>query len=222
MSAERYPLSWPVGWKRTPANERQRASFAKSRVDAVEERNYQTGATTTRKVRRPQALNSTDASERLEYQLDALGASDAVLSTNQRLTLSGRPASNQSEPVDPGAAVYFRFKKQELCLACDRWTRVADNIAALAAHIDAIRRQDRYGVGSVEQAFAGYQALPAKGQTWRTTLGFSHVEIVDAAMVERAFRERAKSAHPDIAGGSHDAMASLTAAKAEALQELRS
>jgi hypothetical protein len=33
---------------------------------------------------------------------------------------------------------------------------VADNIAAIAAHIDAIRRQDRYGVGTLDQAFAGY------------------------------------------------------------------
>ena len=34
-----------------------------------------------------------------------------------------------------------------------------DNIAALAAHIRAIRSVENYGVGTLEQAFRGYQSL---------------------------------------------------------------
>jgi hypothetical protein len=32
MSAERYPLSWPTGWKRTVPAARQRATFAKGTI----------------------------------------------------------------------------------------------------------------------------------------------------------------------------------------------
>lgn len=223
MNAQRYPLTWPTGWKRTPPNERGAAPFAKSLAGERKEQTWQDGRwqEVTKKVRRSVELNSGDAAERLEYQLNALGATDAILSTNQKLRLDGRPTVRDGEPSDPGAAVYFRLKQRDLCLACDRWNRVADNIAALAAHIDAIRRQDRYGVGSLDQAFAGYAALPAKGSTWRTTLGFPPDAVVTVADVELAFRARARTAHPDVEGGSHDAMTSLTSAKTEALSELR-
>jgi hypothetical protein len=116
--------------------------------------------------------------------------------------------------------VYFKLKGQDRVLACDVWTRVADNLTAIAHHIDAIRAIDRYGVGNLEQAFAGYTALPAKGQTWRTTLGFAPDQPVTREEVDAAFRERARSAHPDAEQGSHDAMASLTEARLEARKEL--
>lgn len=219
-AADRYPLTWPVGWLRTQPADRKRATFGKSVTVERQEKNWQTGHVDTIRAKRSVALGSGDAAERLEYQLEALGASEMILSTNQRLRLDGRPRANEVEPADVGAAVYFRLNRKDHVLACDKWDRVADNIAALAAHVDAIRRIDRYGVGSLEQAFAGYQALPAKGQTWRTTLGFAPDEAVDVDMVNRAFRERARGAHPDAPNGSHDAMASLTQAKTEALQEL--
>jgi len=80
---------------------------------------------------------------------------------------------------------------------------------------------DRYGVGTLDQAFAGYAALPAKGSTWRTTLGFAPDERVSSDQIESAFRARARTAHPDIEGGSHDAMAALVTARQEGLAELR-
>lgn len=222
MSADRYPLTWPQGWKRTPAGARERAAFSKSMAATKTERVWQNGQwqDVTRKVRRALDLSSGDAAERLEYQLTALGASDGILSTNQRLRLDGRPRQNEGEPADPGAAIYFRFNKQDRVLACDKWDRVADNIAALAAHIDALRRIDRYGVGDLNQAFAGYAALPAKGSTWRTTLGFAPDETVTPEMISEARRRRAREAHPDVQGGSHDAMASLNVAVDEGLREI--
>jgi hypothetical protein len=122
--------------------------------------------------------------------------------------------------ADPAVAVYFRLHNADRVLACDAWTRVADNLAAVAAHVEAIRAIERYRVGTVDQAFAGYAALPPKGSTWRTTLGFTPDQIVTPEEVDRAFRERARDAHPDAGRGSHDAMASLTVARQEARAEL--
>lgn len=211
----RYPLSWPTGWPRTDRYKRQRASFARS------QKAYDTNTQQTVYAGK-KSLTVFDAIKRLSGELGRLGAVNEILSTNVETRLDGLPRSNQSEPSDPGAAVYFKLKGKDIALACDKWSRVADNIAALAQHIDALRRIDRYGVGRLEQAFAGYAALPSRGSTWRTTLGFAPDQSVSRAQIDAAFRERSRTAHPDVQGGSHDAMASLSAAKIEALQEVAS
>lgn len=196
----RYPLSWPANWGRTLRAKRRRASFRSGQ----------------------QAMTVSGGLRRLLAELGRLGVrdGDVVISTNVPVRLDGLPYSMARDPDDSGVAVYFRLKQQDRVLACDAWTRVADNLTAVAQHIDALRRIDRYGVGTLEQAFAGYQALPAKGQTWRTTLGFAPDAQVAMEAVERAFRERLKSAHHDAPGGSNDAMASLNLARAEAVAEL--
>ena len=217
MNTQRYPLAWPTGWKRTRAYDRRRADFSTQKKTPM----TQNGQVSVRVERR--SLTVSDALRRLLGELHRLGVSDgdAIISTNVPVRLDGLPYSGSREPDDPGVAVYFRLKRQDRVLACDTWNRVADNLAAVAQHIDALRRIDRYGVGTLEQAFAGYAALPAKGSTWRTTLGFAGDEALDAERIERAFRERAKAAHPDVIGGSHDAMASLNEARREGLAEVR-
>lgn len=189
---QRYPLSWPTGWRRTPSGQRRHASF----------------------TRAGRALTMADAIQRLSGELSRLGAAREVLSTNVETRLDGLPRSGQPEPGDPGAAVYFELRKKPIALACDKWRRVADNVAAIAQHIDALRRIDRYGVGTLDQAFAGYAALPANtAAAWRDVFGFGETEAVTWATVEDRFRSMAKTAHPD-AGGSDLEMARLSEAKA--------
>lgn len=214
MSATRYPLAWPTGWRRTSANLRQPGRFGTEKIVGPPENSW----------KRREAVSIATALMRLDEELRRLGVLDGdwLVSSNLRTRIDGLPYSNQQEPFDIGVAVYFRIGRNgtDMVLACDRWTRTADNIAAIAGHIKAIRAIDRYGVGSIEQAFAGYQALPAKGATWRTTLGFDPDEAVSLTDVDEAYRARAREAHPD-AGGSHDAMSSLNAARDEAREELR-
>lgn len=190
--AQRYPLSWPVGWKRTHPHYRRRAPF----------RSHGGGFTNR--------LSVAQASDRLERELNLLKATDPLLSTNVRLGLRGAPLSSQGEPSDTGAAVYCKIDGKPICFASDKWDRVADNIAAIAQHIDALRRIDRYGVGRMERAFAGYAALPPSTEEWYVVLGLTPYATLD--QVEEAFKKLAKDAHPD-AGGSHEAMSRLTAAR---------
>lgn len=196
----RFPLEWPLGWPRTVPGRRQRAAFA-------------TKATVDRRV------TTTMATQRLETQLDAMGAEGPTLSTNVSLNLRGVPRS-ESEPADPGAAVYFRFKGRATVFACDRFDRVADNIAALAAHVDALRRVERYGVGTIEQALAGYKALPAdSAANWRAVFGFQAGDRPQRAALDSRFRELARDKHPD-RGGTDEGMAHLNRARDFALEEL--
>ncbi len=198
--ADRYPLSWPIGWKRTTRYNRKRANFSSNKLP----------------------LSVSGGLRRLLAELGRLGVreGDCIVSTNVPTRLDGLPYSNSREPDDSGVAVYFRLKKQDRVLACDTWQRVADNLAAIAQHIDALRRIDRYGVGTLEQAFAGYTALPAKGETWRAALGFGPDEPVTADRIEEAFRAKARVLHPDVPGGSHDAMTVITGARVDAHAEI--
>jgi hypothetical protein len=110
------------------------------------------------------------ARERLQREIDLLGGADAILSTNVELRLDGRPRSDRAEPPDAGVAFYFRLNGKPIVLACDKWDRVADNITAIAKHIEAMRGMDRWGVGNKAQAFAGYEALPAPEQWWQVRI----------------------------------------------------
>jgi hypothetical protein len=211
QDATRYPLAWPTGWKRTSS--RRRATFHRQ-VRAVDP----TNGTITRNAAR-RALTLADACERLSAELRRLGATHEVLSTNLSVRLDGRPRSGQPEPTDPGAAVYFRLRGQDRCLACDTWTRTADNVAAVAGHIAAIRTVERYGVGTIDQAFSGYAALPpapAPHEWWRPLQVSPNATL---EQVEEAFHRLARTHHPDV-GGQQDLMQALTLAREQARQAL--
>lgn len=206
LAAEAYPLAWPVGWRRTAAEERKRGRF---------------GAVVSG-LRRE--LSIAEGRDRLLDELDALGADAVVVSTNAPTRRDRRDgwvvSGSAANPKDPGAAVYFRLPDGPHVLACDRWDRLADNLAAIAAHVEALRGIDRWGVGSLAQAFAGYKALTAMGERppWWRVLGFA-TEPRDLGAVERRWRELIREHHPD-AGGNQDQAADVNAAMSEARRVL--
>jgi hypothetical protein len=103
-------------------------------------------------------------------------------------------------------AIYFRLKGEPRVLACDKWNRVAHNLYAISKHIDAIRGQVRWGVGSLEQAFGGYRALPAMEapKQWWEVLGVK--PHASAAEVEAARLAGLSRCHPDKGGRTGDAV----------------
>jgi hypothetical protein len=164
-------------------------------------------------------ISVADAIARLEKQLDRLGAKNVTLSTNVTLRLDGRPRGDE-RPADPGAAIYFSFRGKATVLACDSYTAVSDNIAALAAHLDALRAIERYGVGTIEQALAGYKALPADtAADWRAVFGFAVDSTPTLDQVDQAYKAAAKVRHPDV-GGTEIEMSHLNRARDYALMEL--
>jgi hypothetical protein len=205
---EAYPLHWPAHVKRRTPAQRIRAAFGKTKHVTS-----QSGGGWPKKER----LTIADAVKRALAELDRLGARYAVISSNVEIRQDGLPRSNRPEPDDPGVAVYFQLNGRPYCLPCDRYDRVADNIAAIAHHIDATRAIERYGVGTVEQAFQGFAGLPPP-KTWRQILGFNG-GAVTVEQVDERYRELARRHHPD-AGGDHGLMAEINAARAAAREEL--
>lgn len=213
MSLSAYPLSWPLGWKRTAPGARTRARFF-----GTGRRNF--GSETQYRFARPHTME--ESVRQILGELRQMNVSDwnVVISTNVALRMDGLPRSDRTNVADPGAAVYFRLGKRQAALACDKWDRVEDNLWAIGKHLEALRGQERWGVGNMEQAFAGYLRLAAPGEsgaaTWYNALGVAADCPFDVA--RSAYLEKAKQLHPDIPGGDADAMRALNSAWDQARQ----
>jgi hypothetical protein len=48
---------------------------------------------------------------------------------------------------DVGVAVYFSYRNQQRCFACDRWNRIQDNMQAISKTIEALRGIERWATG---------------------------------------------------------------------------
>jgi len=102
-----------------------------------------------------------------------------------------------------------------LCvMAVDRYHTIADNLAALAATLEAMRAIERHGGAVVmDRAFEGFAALPAPNspRNWWEVLGISEGASID--QIKDAWRVGVNKFHPDKPGGSHDAVAAINVAK---------
>jgi hypothetical protein len=157
-----------------------------------------------------------------ELRMMGISRDDVLISTNVPTRLDGTPRSDQREPEDPGAAVYWRKKQDapQQSIAVDIYTKVADNLCAIAATLEALRAIERHGGAQVqERSFRGFAALPSGHRPWREVLNLSNEAPISRDDIESSFRYLARKIHPD-SGGSHDAMAELNQAREEALREV--
>ena len=175
-------------------------------------------------------LSIMDAMDRLERAVKAFNPrhrnsriSDAVLTTQQEVGLHGRPKGNVPQPGDRGVAFYFELDRKPIVLCCDKWNCIADNIAAIAATLDAMRDLERWGVAeAVDRVFTGFAALPAPGEVQARTcwhvLGIPRT--TDTAAINKAYFARAKILHPDAGNtGSTAAMYELNDARDQSLRD---
>lgn len=199
MSAEAYPLQWPEGWPRTRPNWRE----SDKRFDG-----------------RVYGLVPGRARDQLVAELDRLGATSVVVSTNVELRKDGLPYAQARRVEDPGVAVYFVLKKRPMVMAVDRYESVAGNMRSLTLAIEAMRQLERHGGGTMmERAFTGFAAIapPDWKKPWREVFG---VKADWRGDLTALYREKARNRHPD-AGGSDNLMAELNVAYEEARRELK-
>ena len=201
---QRYPLHWPAHIPRTPVHQRKQSQFGRpSRREADYGRTQPGGGHAYRYIP-ARNYSMEEASDTLTAELRKLGASAVVLSTNVELRLDGLPYSGRKAPADCGAVCYFTLRGRKVAMPCDRWNRVEDNVYAIAKHIEAMRGQERWGVGTSDQAFGGYAAIPAQcgtsGEGWWDVLKVPAHTPTEA--VQAAWRARVQETHPDKPGGS--------------------
>lgn len=206
-----YPLQWPPGWRRADRYARKSAKFGKVGIGV--------DGFTGSAYRRPRELTISDGVDRILDELHRMGVAqaDIAVSTNVPVGRDGFPLSKSRVPEDPGVAVYWNKGKTSRCMAVDQYDRVADNLAAIAATLDAMRAIERHGGAAIlDRAFIGFAALPAPEQ-WFTVLGTSSHATKDE--IEEAFRRKAMQAHPD-RGGNSDDMARINQARDDGLAQI--
>jgi len=193
MSPTAYPLTWPSNIPRSKPG-------AKS--------NFRTALST--------ALKNVKTSLQLFAQDSGKTVDQIVISSNVTL--------GEDKPADPGVAVWFTWDGMSVCIAVDRYPKVEDNVQAIHHIIDGRRTELRHGgLHIVRATFTGFQALPAPSRTrnWAEILGFHGWNgMPSKESIEKHYRERAKTAHPD-QGGSQEAMSELNRARDEALKAIR-
>lgn len=135
-----YPLEWPSGRPRTKYK-------ARSNFDTP----------------------FAKARDRCLGEIRSLGGSAPIISSNMPLRLDGLSYAKAPPFIDPAVAVYFTYKKRQICFACDRWDAVQDNMHAISLTIGALRGIARWGTGDMmEAAFTGFVALPAPAESTET------------------------------------------------------
>jgi hypothetical protein len=185
-----YPLQWPETMARSPSREKGR--FQSTLNSALK--------------------NVTDS-------LRKFGTDSGNPLTN--IVLSSNCSLGNSKPNDPGVAAWFSWAGESICIPVDRYTTPEANLQAIHHIIEARRVELRHGTLQLVRAtMNGFKALPPPAgskapRSWAEVLGLDATRATKGA-IEAAYRERAKTAHPD-AGGSAQAMHELNRAKAEAL-----
>lgn len=170
-----FPLAWPMQWKRTPVHQRQSAIF-------------RTGFGKARDM--------------LVNEVRKLGGRNLVISSNNNLRKDGLPYANQREPEDVGVAVYFDLFGKQQCVPCDKWTKVTDNLYAIALCIEALRGLERWGAKDMVQAsFTGFAALP----DYTSANYIDYFEgVIDLEHLRERYKNLAKELHPDAGGNAND------------------
>lgn len=214
MTKFAYPLAWPDGWPKT--------------------KTPWTGS--------PYKVGGGQSLRDLERSLKLLGVgARATVSMNVPLNSAGRPYSEELERKGAltggsGVAIYWTRAGVDQSIACDRYFAIGSNIRALWSALEGLRAMERSGAGQVvERIYSGFARLPSgegaaaaapppkPRRPWWQVLGWEMDPLttgMSAALTlvaaEAMFKSLSRTAHPDAAGGSHEAFIEINEAIAEA------
>lgn len=209
----RSPLCWPNWFPRTPASSRTYGRFGQKRASGYGVQDITLAQARSRVIESIGKFTKPGRGWRADPD-------DVIISTDLATRRDGLPRSGQRKPDDPGVAVYFELDGEHRCIPCDSYTRIEDNLAAVAATIEALRTIERHGSQMFRAAFTGFTGLPSpdqvQGRTWRDVISYYGSDMKEA---KRAYRMASSKAHPDN-GGSTDAFYEVQVAWDQAKQEM--
>jgi hypothetical protein len=103
-----------------------------------------------------------------------------------------------------------------MVLACDAYTKVEQNIAAIAAHVEALRAIERYKVQTGAEILRAFTALPSPDDTATTDHSAIFKSCATAEEVTARYRAAAKEC-----AGREDALSSLNVARDAAMKGMQ-
>ena len=224
MDVTYQPLTqWPVGRPRTLAADRREAQFKTPRraeFDAV-------GA---QRIVQRRVMPLARTLHDLDSELFLIGVGHAVIQvdvTNRQDLRSDLRRDgvirDDARVHSPAVVLSFTRHRSPLVFACDHFNRWQDNLRAIVLGLEALRKIERYHIGSGMEQYRGWQALPASTTPALSTEQAAAVlarrengtrsaadletraDMIthDIAWARDAYRKAAAKTHPD-SGGSHD------------------
>lgn len=185
---ERYPLMWPVGFRRTSMPE-SNPRFRRSKTAEQE-------------------------LDELMKELKRLEVTDIVISCNIPLKANGARdfTAAMKSSADTGVAVYFRLHEKGQVVCCDAWDSFKHNLRALTKTIEALRGLDNWKATEiVERAFSGLKALPEHAESLAAWWDILKVDRkASQEVILKAYRTLSRKYHPDLSGGDEHQFKRLT------------
>jgi hypothetical protein len=170
--------------------------------------NWPTGQARTEKRRKaPFNAGETTILQGIDRAIVKLNLKDVEITTDRRVRIDGQISmSSDQANADPGLAIYFKRKDDDVVLAFDKFNDFWGNLRAIGLYLEYMARLESYDMTEVaDKAFTGFKALPASITTplphrdWWIVLGVN--KDATAQEVKTAYREMMGAAHPD-GGGS--------------------
>lgn len=177
-------LDWPQGWDRTPGHERERSSkFSASRGDTTE------------------AL----ATEMGRMNVDRWRADTGSGSSH---TKSNGLPKHTANPNDPGFVLRWTKEGQDHAIACDHYATLDSNLRCVYLWVKDTRITGDRPVRTGSDQFAAAQ-LPSGDEDAVTTRPPPHEVLgiqpdAPEGLVQAAYREKMKEAHPDQGGTNQE------------------
>lgn len=182
------------------------------------------------RIRSPFNSSYSDTLELLDRELRMIRATVTVvqLAVNEgQLRRDGKLRAS-AYPDHPGVILSFQTARGSFRYAADRFTHWHDNLRGIALGLEALRKFERYGIGSGTEQFTGF--LQLDGGTGTGDQFFAAVTAAefiarhcgeDASNVRtwwsrhgsRYYRTAAAKLHPDSPGGDAELFKRLQAAK---------
>jgi hypothetical protein len=195
-------LDWPAGFERTSPAERSA--------------NHNYDVTLAR------------AFSDLETELDRLDVDEYRYSFDARQRKTDQRPYSRASPDDPGFVLRWTMEGYQHAVACDRYSRLRDNVRTIGLYLREKRKMEQRPVETGESEFANARLPPADEDDDVIVAGngareppHEILEVdpdADDDVVEAAFRAKVSDAHPD-QGGSRDELQKLQTAREAMLDE---
>jgi len=185
-------IDWPPGFDRTPERRRE------------PNRNFEASLAQT--------------TEDLATEMDRLDPSEWRASIGSSHTKTDTLPRANASPDDPGFVLRWTKDGQQFAVACDRYSRLRDNVREVYLWVHETRMRGNRAVVTGESEFAAARLPAGDGETETIAASPPAHEVLDVApdapdgVVEAAFREKTKEFHPDH-GGSYEEFRRLQNAK---------
>jgi hypothetical protein len=146
----------------------------------------------------------------LEAELERLGVDDHRYSFDAQQRKTDQRPYSRANPGDPGFVLRWSMGGDQYAVACDRFSRLRDNVRTVGLYVREKRKMEQRPVVTGESEFANARLPPGDDAVVATTGEPAPHEVLgiapDApdAVVRGAFRELVKDGHPDSGSGDVD------------------